>query len=83
MKDETCGFKCTGYDGSDIWNKRMEITKQISCETCKDHAIHDESGLHDHVSAGLGKPVYDKENYNRFVDEVICVRNACKKDGRC
>jgi len=81
---ESCGFQCTNYDGSDIWAERMAITEKISCDTCRPHAIANESGYHDHVNAGIGDDVYDEKNYLRFADEVACVKKSyCQRTGRC
>ncbi len=41
------------------------------------------SGFHDHHNAGLGAKIYDKKNYKRFHDEVVCVYSACKSRGDC
>jgi len=83
IKDETCGFKCTAFEGADVWKKRMDITKKIECDVCRDHAVKNEKGIHDHVSVGLGKKPFDKNNYTNFVKEVNCVFDTCKKSGRC
>lgn len=85
IQKETCGFKCTGFEGKHIWDERMKITKSIECESCRDHAVKDESAYHDHVSAGLGKnELHNEENYLRYADEVACVRAAyCKRTRRC
>lgn len=83
LAGERCGFQCTGYDGQRIWEKRMKITESIKCKTCKIHAVKNESAVHDHTSVGLGKKPYDLKNYKRFIQEVNCVYEACKKDGRC
>lgn len=84
LKNETCGFRCTGYDGKQVWKKRMDaIKKDTDCESCKDHAIKHESFSHDHVNAGLGKKVFDKKNYHQTIKEILCVQSSCLKDGRC
>lgn len=83
LKNENCGFRCTGYDGKEVWTKIHDLPKQIDCESCSDHADKLFKGLHDHVSAGLGKiPVYS-QNYKEFVDEVNCTYKICKVQGRC
>jgi len=83
MQNETCGFSCTGFDGSHIWDQRMKITKTIECEVCRDHAVKNEIAFHDLTNLGLGKQAHDKSNWNRFVKEVNCVDGTCKKDQRC
>ena len=76
----SCGFHCTGYEGAGIWKKIHSIPKEIDCEECSYHAKFELEGLHDHVNAGLGKPIYNKEQYRKWVDEVNC---ACKRSGVC
>ena len=83
MQNERCGFRCTGYDGSSIWTELHKLPEKIDCQECSEHAAMLFKGLHDHVNAGLGHPVYDKHNYSKFADEVACVYAACKREGRC
>lgn len=61
----------------------MAATKSIECETCRDHAVKDESAYHDIVNAGLGQPIHDKKNLARYVDEINCVYSSCQKRGDC
>lgn len=83
LKNESCGFRCTGYEGQEIWKQLHSIPKKIECESCADHATEIFNGVHDLVNAGLGKNTFDKNNFNKFADEVACVRERCKKEGRC
>ena len=83
MKNESCGFRCTGYNGSAVWEELHRLPKKIDCAECSDHADFEFRGLHDHVNLGLGKQAYDKQTYNEWVNEVQCTFNRCKKEGRC
>ena len=83
LKNEVCGFRCTGYEGQEVWKEIHAIPKKIDCESCSEHADKMFKGLHDHVNAGLGKPVFDDSNYKSFVDEVNCTYNKCLASGRC
>lgn len=83
MKNETCGFLCTGYEGSPIWKKLHDLPKEMDCESCSEHATYLFQGLHDHVNAGLGKAPYNISNYEKFVKEVNCVYDSCKLKGNC
>ena len=83
IASESCGFQCTGYDGAHRWKKLHAIVEGIECDTCRDHAVQMMKGLHDHVNAGLGEPIFDKKNYKAFVDEVACVHKSCVAAGRC
>jgi len=83
MKDEVCGFKCTGYDGKKVWEKLHKLPKEIDCETCSEHASVLFSGVHDTVSAGLGKPAHDPKNFKKFAKEVQCAYDSCVKSGNC
>jgi len=81
---ESCGFMCTGYDGSHRWRDLHKIVSEIECDSCREHAKDLMSGLHDHVNAGLAEDIYDEKNYLKFADEVACVKAAyCKRSGRC
>ena len=83
IEKETCGFKCTGYEGAKIWDNRMKETKKIECEVCRDHAVKDESAYHDIVNMGLGQKPFDLKNVKRFVKQNDCVLDECVKSGRC
>ena len=83
IKTETCGFKCTGYEGGEMWTRRMNLVKKTECETCRDHGIKYESGYHDHVNIGIGGKPHNLANYERYVKEVKCVHDECVKSGRC
>jgi len=83
LKNEVCEFKCTGYEGSKVWEKLHKIPNEIECEECKSHAKRGLMGYHDLVNAGLGKTLFDKKNFNRFANEVECVRKKCKLNGTC
>ena len=83
INTETCGFQCTGYDGSHRWKEIHKIVEDIECDTCREHAVSMMKGVHDHVNAGLGEKIFDKKNYSAFVTEVNCVFAACKARGDC
>lgn len=83
IKDETCGFRCTGYDGSAVWKKLHAAVLEIDCEECREHGKDLISGVHDLVNVGLGKNAHNAENFARFADEVACAYAKCKASGRC
>lgn len=94
METESCGFQCTNYKGGHRWeqlrkaekefnDKIMAIAEGVECGTCQPHAVSLMSFAQDHVALGLGENSYDKANYHKVVDEIICVRDNCLKDGRC
>lgn len=80
---ESCGFQCTGYDGSHRWAEMHAIVDGIECGTCRDHAKKSFSGFHDFINAGLGEKIYDKQNFKQFVHEVNCAYDSCKARGDC
>ena len=82
-KNETCGYRCTGYDGSKVWQKLHSLPKEIDCEECSSHADSLFKGLHDAVNVGLGKKPFDVENYKKFAKEVECSYSQCKLKGWC
>lgn len=83
IKGESCGYRCTGYNGSKIWKKIHDLPKEIECEECSSHADSNFKGLHDAVNLGLGKKPYDADNFSKFAKEVQCSYNRCKEMGLC
>lgn len=84
IQGERGPFRCTGYDGRDVWEKIHGALESIPCETCREHAVPLGEGLHDHVNVGLGKEPHDERTYLNFVDEVVQVHNEyCSQTGRC
>jgi len=80
LKNEQCGGKCTGYNGSKVWAERKRINKKIECESCRDTAEHIETFSHDIVNGKLGKPIFDKKNFKTLANQVQCI---CKNTGVC
>ena len=88
IESETCGFKCTAWDGvlengKSAWKEIDKVIESIPCDTCKEHAKPVMSGVHDLVNVGLGEKPFDEKNFKKFVNEVNCVYDKCKEDGRC
>jgi hypothetical protein len=83
IEGETCGFKCSGWDGSDYWKKLHDTVKDIPCDLCREDAVPNMSGFHDFVNVGLGKDPYDAANFKKFAKKVQCAYETCKADGRC
>ncbi len=83
IKNEACNFRCSGYDGSKVWDKLHKLPKEIDCEECASHADLLFKGIHDHVNIGLGKPPNNKENFRKFAKEIQCTYDRCVKEGRC
>ena len=73
LSKEICGFSCTGFEGGKIWQALTKEVNKIDCESCREHAVNLISFLHDHVNAGLGKPLFNNKNYNGIVKEINCV----------
>lgn len=73
LKNEVCGFSCTGFDGGKIWKKLDKDIDEIDCESCRDHAKDLISFIHDLVNGGLGKPLYNEKNFNKIYHEIECV----------
>ena len=75
LKNEVCGFSCTGFEGKKIWQELERTVKKIDCETCRDHAIELVSFWHDVVNAGLGKPLFNPKNFNKIYNQILCVHD--------
>ena len=88
IESETCGFKCTEWDGilengKSAWKEIHNIVDSIPCESCREHAKPVMSGVHDFVNVGLGQKPHDDKNFKKFVNEINCVYDECVKSGRC
>ena len=81
--NESCGYSCTGFNGSKIWNEIHKIPKKIECQECSEHARMNFSGLHDAVNIGLGKKPFDSKNFVKFAKEIECAYKRCKSNGDC
>ena len=94
---EICGFRCTSYDGSigsditikkgsNAWDGlRKVVNDGVWCDSCRDDGLRKVNGLQDIVNLGIGentKP-FDAKNLKKFVDEVNCAYDTCKKRGNC
>ena len=73
LKNEVCGFSCTGFEGREIWRDLEKTVNKIDCESCREHGINLISFLHDLVNGGLGKPLYNEKNFNQIYNEIQCV----------
>ena len=79
-----CSFKNTGAAYPEVWEDFHKLINQkVDCDECNSHGHMQINGLRDHVKAGIGKEVFDKTTYRKFVDEVNCVFQKCSVDGRC
>jgi hypothetical protein len=83
MKNEGCGFRCTGYDGSEQWARMEKIVDSIECDECRDHGKAGLSGWHDTVNINLGKKPYNADNFRTFASEVSCALDRCTRNGTC
>lgn len=83
IEGESCGFKCSGWDGSEYWAKLHKVVQDIPCELCREDAIPNMSGFHDFVNVGLGKEPYDPKNFKDFAHRVKCAYDRCKAEGHC
>jgi hypothetical protein len=80
---ENCGFQCSGYDGSHLWDKIHKAAQDVECDLCREHGVKLMKFAHDVVNLGLGKKAHDKKNFLEMVNQVNCVAATCSTDGRC
>ena len=83
LKNESCGFKCTGYIGSAIWKEIHSLPSKIECSECAAHAEELFTGVHDAVNIGLGKKIQNPKNFEKFAREIACTYSKCKERGEC
>lgn len=78
LKNEVCGFSCTGFEGGKIWEEFDKAVKKIDCESCQDHAKELISFVHDLVNAGLGKPLFNQKNFDKIYNQIQCINDKIK-----
>ncbi len=79
-----CNFKNTGAGYNHVWNDFHKlINSKVECDECNRHGHEAVNGLRDHIKAGIGKKPFNLKGYENFVNEVNCVWDKCRKDGRC
>jgi len=83
IKEERCQGKCTGYNGAHIWKAIDKDVDKVECQTCKEEGHDLIDFAHDIKNVQLGKPVFRKANFHKYVSIVNCVSNTCKKEGKC
>lgn len=84
IKNETCGFQCTGSDESHVWSHlHNKVPKMFNCGTCSSHYETIMYGLHDFVNIGLGKEPKKVKEFEKLHDEIQCAYNSCKEKGFC
>lgn len=81
MKNEVCGWKCTGYEGSHIWKAIREAVNKIECEHCKEDGLKLVSFMQDVVHVGLGQKIYDKKNFDSMSKRIQCIISQNKEHG--
>lgn len=64
--------------GPQKWKELEAWAESIPCPPCRDFSEMAASGIHDAVNVQLGKPVYDRENLQRF---VVLMNEAARKAG--
>ena len=83
IKDEKCQGKCTGYNGSSDWKRIDKEIDKIGCETCRQEGHDLIDFAHDVKNVQLGKSVFKKANFHKYVKIVNCVLDSCLKEGKC
>ena len=81
--DKERGGRCTSYDGiipekitipanTNGWTAHRTINEKIPCDSCKNDALDNFSGLQDLVNLSIGEidRPYDEDNFWKFVDKV-------------
>lgn len=81
LKNESCGWKCTGYEGSHIWKAIRDSVNKIECETCKEDGLKLVSFMQDVVHVGLGLPIFDKKNFESMSKRLECIISKSKDHG--
>eukprot|EP01062_Namystynia_karyoxenos_P035043 TRINITY_DN2567_c0_g1_i1.p2 TRINITY_DN2567_c0_g1~~TRINITY_DN2567_c0_g1_i1.p2 ORF type:complete len:137 (+),score=36.97 TRINITY_DN2567_c0_g1_i1:139-549(+) len=83
IKQQSCGFSVTGYDGHKIWRQVHSAVDNIPCTTCREHGQSIMRFVHDFVNVGLGKKAKYPGNFHKVAAQVRCAEMQCTREGRC
>jgi hypothetical protein len=67
--------------GNRVWELLHGIANNYGCSSCRPGAKMLISGIHDTVNIFLGKPVYDPENFQKFVEHINEAHRKYEKKG--
>lgn len=65
--------------GPHYWAALHNLVENIPCSICRNDAIGLMRGMHDVVNVKLDKPVYDKENFDKFLAHVCEIKAEREK----
>jgi hypothetical protein len=60
--------------GPEYWKAYHKLTDMIPCSICRKDAVPMMRFVHDIVNKKLKKPIYDKENYDKWIAR-LCDKN--------
>lgn len=79
LKNEICGWKCTGFKGGPTFKAiRKVIKKKVDCEHCEEEGQKFVNFWQDLNHGGLGMPIHDKKNFLEWADRIQCVANSVR-----
>ena len=64
----------TDVFGPHYWGALHNLVENIPCSICRNDAIGLMRGMHDVVNVKLDKPVYDKENFDKFLAHICTIK---------
>lgn len=77
LKNEICGWKCTGFKGSKAWDAMQKAIKDnVDCEHCQSEGLSFLSAWRDMNNAGLGLKIFDLSNLKKWLKRIICINES-------
>lgn len=62
--------------GPKYWEAFHRLTDRIPCPDCRSKAVPFMVFFHDLVNKGTGKQIFDKENFNRHIENISKLEKA-------
>lgn len=62
--------------GPKYWEAYHKLSERIPCPGCRSEAVPFISFFHDVVNQKKGKPIFNKENFNKHIDMISKLKKA-------
>jgi len=76
---ELSNSKDTTTFGPSFWIAFHDLAKRVPCDGCREHAESFMVFFHDLVNVRKGVPIYNKDNYNKWIKRISELAEEKKK----